>query len=250
MTTLLMTATIAPDAGAALHQQFDPSERLKQYQEALAFYLRAAGQPWKILFVDNSGHSLQALEEVGLKHACADRPLRFLSYKSPIPAAWGKGRGEVELIETALDHFRDDLADDEPVWKVTGRLIVNNFATMVSTQPSGFSLYADCRDVPLIGERLGGNRWMDTKLIAFTPKGYRTLIKQDWPNGLFTLEKLLYERLNPVLRGRSDVFPRFRVQPDFVGTGGGSGKNYRSPGNRTKTALRKAARKIAPWLWL
>ncbi|WP_333816697.1 hypothetical protein [Tabrizicola sp.] len=245
MTALLMTATIAPDAQAAAHSQFDPAERLAQYQAALAHYLRIPAL--KILFVDNSAHPLDALAATARE---AGRPVHFHSYKSPVPPALGKGRGEMELIATALDHFKAEIGEDEPVWKVTGRLIVDNLDALIATQPQGFALYADCRDVPLIGEALGGNQWMDTKLIAFTPKGFRTLIQQDWPDENFTIEKLLYQHLKPVLRDRKDIVPRFRLQPDFIGTSGGSGKNYRSFGNRTKSTVRRAARSVAPWLWL
>lgn len=244
MTALLMTATIAPDERAAAHSQFDPVQRLAEYQAALTHYLSLP--ELKLLFVDNSAHPLDTLEVVARK---AGRAVHFHSYKSAIPPAYGKGRGEMELIATALDHFRDVVGEDEPVWKVTGRLIVDNLAAMIATQPQGFSLYADCRDVPLIGEALGGNQWIDTKLIAFTPKGFRSLIGQDWPDENFTVEKLLYQRLKPVLR-RKDIVPRFRLQPEFTGTSGGSGKNYRSFGNRSKTAIRRAARSVAPWLWL
>lgn len=244
MTALLMTATIAPDAGAAAHTQFDPAQRLAEYQAALSHYLRLPDL--KILFVDNSASPLDTLEALA-RHA--NRPAHFHSYKSPVPAAYGKGKGEMELIATALDHFRDVVAEDEPVWKITGRLIVENLADLIATQPQRYSIYADCRDVPLIGEALGGNQWVDTKLIAFTPNGFRTLIHHDWPDENFTVEKLLYQRLKPVLN-RKDVIPRFRLQPEFTGTSGGSGKNYRSFANRTKSTVRRAARRVAPWLWL
>lgn len=244
MTALLMTATIAPDAQAAAHTQFDPAQRLAEYQTALSHYLRLPDL--KILFVDNSAYPLETLNAVAAK---AGREAHFHSYKSPIPPAYGKGRGEMELIATALDHFRDVVGEDEPVWKVTGRLIVENLADLIATQPQGLSIYADCRDVPLIGEALGGNQWIDTKLIAFTPRAFRSLIHHDWPDENFTVEKVLYQRIKPVLR-RKDITPRFRLQPEFTGTSGGSGKNYRSFGNRTKSTVRRVARRVAPWLWL
>lgn len=247
MTALLMTATIAPDAEAPAHTQFDPAERLAQYQAALSHYLTSSIPDLKILFVDNSASPLDALETVARQ---SGRTAHFYSYKSPVPPAYGKGRGEMELIATALNHFRTEISEDEPVWKITGRLIVENLDALIATQPAGFSLYADCRDVPLIGEALGGNQWIDTKLIAFTPTGFRTLIQHDWPDENFTVEKLLYQRLKPVLHSRKDIVPRFRLQPEFVGTSGGSGKNYRSIGNRTKSTVRRAARSVTPWLWL
>lgn len=250
MTALLLTATIAPAADAANHSQFDPAERLAQYEDALRFYLAAEGPAWKILFVDNSGHPLDTLRAVAAERTDPARPVRFLSYRSEVPAAWGKGRGEVGLIETALNHFRDLLDPDEPVWKITGRLKVLNISRLVTTQPAQFRVYADFRDVPLIGDALGGNRWVDTRLIAFTPEGYRDYILQKWPDARFTVEKRMFQTLRPHLGPGSGIVPRFRVQPRVSGTSGGSGRNYNGTISRAKTALRSSMRLIAPGLWI
>lgn len=250
MTTILLTATIAPSPDAALHVQFNPEERLSQYREALVHVLCQPGPGWQVLFVDNSGYPLDTLRRVAEAHARHDRPVRFLSYRSEIPPAWGKGRGEVALIETALLHFANILPEDAPIWKLTGRLKVRNLGEMVATQPEDYIVYADFRQVPLIGESLGGNNCTDTKLIAFTPLGWRECLKQDWPNRRFTVEKLLFKALAPQLGPGSAIVPRFRVQPRFEGVSGGSGKSYTSGMDRAKTELRALMRRVAPWLWL
>lgn len=85
MTALLMTATIAPDAQAAAHSQFDPAQRLAEYQAALTHYLRLPDV--KILFVDNSAYPLDALKAVADE---SGREVLFHSYKSPIPPPTAK----------------------------------------------------------------------------------------------------------------------------------------------------------------
>lgn len=248
--TLLLTATIAPSVDAAKHTQFDPIERLTQYRDALIHYLKAPGPAWRILFVDNSGHPLDALLDAASAHARPDRPVDFHSYISEVPAAWGKGRGEMTLIEQALAHFADLLAYDRPVWKITGRLKVRNIGRMIETQPSRFKVYADFRSVPLVGNRFFGNHCTDTKLIAFTPEGYDAYIRQAWPDHMFVVEQRLFETLQPYLAQTSDIVPRFLTQPHFEGTSGGSGKNYMAPPERLKTGVRMLGRKAAPWLWI
>jgi hypothetical protein len=250
MTALLLTATVAPGADTPKHTQFDPAERLRQYQEALRFYLTAEGPAWTILFAENSGYPLDTLEAIAAAHARPDRPVHFLGYRSEIPSAWGKGRGEVDLIEKALAHFGDILGDHDPVWKITGRLRVGNIGRMVATQPRDFLVYADFRDVPLVGEMLGGNRWTDTRLIAFTPEGYRTYIARDWPSRSFCVEKKLFRALRPHLDRDPRIVPRFRIQPHFIGASGGSGRSYGSALGRAKTGMRAAMRALAPGLWL
>ena len=250
MTTLLLTATIAPAADAPLHAQFDAGARLAQYAEALAHCLETPGPGWTILFVDNSGHPLDALKSVAARHARPDRPVHFLGYRSEVPAAWGKSRGEMALIETALAHFSAILPPDAPVWKITGRLKVENLGRMVETQPAGFRVYADFRSVPFVGSRFFGNHWTDTKLIAFTPEGYDALIRQDWPDHVFNVEQLLFDTLRPRLGPGSGIVPRFCTQPVFAGTSGATGRDYAAPRERLKTALRRAGRAAAPWLWI
>jgi hypothetical protein len=250
MTALLLTATIAPPVGTPRHVQFDPQERLAQYEASLRFYLSTTGASWKILFVDNSGYPLDPLRTIASENQKPDRSVYFLSYSSEVPAAWGKGRGEIALIETALDHFRDILAPNEPVWKITGRLKVRNIGRMIATQPESFNVYADLRDAPFIGDTFGGNQWADTRLIAFTPKGYDTYIRQAWPNKHINIERQMFKTLRQHVGPGSGVVPRFRTQPRFSGVSGGTGKNYNSPLEHTKTIVRIFTRALFPRLWI
>ncbi len=250
MTAILLTSTIAPKADASKHVLFDVQDRLAQYIAALKYYITASGPGYKILFVDNSGHPVDKLQEVAADNPRADRPVFIFSYDSTVPASWGKGHGEMRLIEEALSHFSSTIDENEKLWKITGRLQVRNLGRMIETAPADFEVYADFRDVPLIGESLGGNQWMDTRIFGFTPKGYDKHIRQNWPEHVFVLEKLLFSQLKPRLQSEPGIVPRFAVQPDINGTSGGSGNDYTSFSYRSKNNLRKLSRMIWPKLWL
>ena len=62
---LLITSTIAPPAQSFLLAVTDAETRLSQYRAALAFYLEqlAAGTFDRIVYMDNSGHPLDALRD-------------------------------------------------------------------------------------------------------------------------------------------------------------------------------------------
>jgi hypothetical protein len=54
------------------------------------------------------------------------------------------------------------------LWKVTGRLRVLNLEKLIATAPERYDFYCDLRSVPLIGERLGGNHWMELRTFSCT----------------------------------------------------------------------------------
>ena len=247
---VLLTATIAP-AGAMPNQgAFDPRARMAQYAAALRHYLTTSGPDWTVLFCENSGQDLAPLREVAAACCRPGRDARFHAYRSPVPPERGKGRSELELIDTAMRVFDDAIGASSLVWKVTGRLRVENLGALVASAPAGTDLYADVRDVPLIGDRLGGNHWIDTRVIAFSKAGHARFLADRWTQSWKTIEKYLYAVVTPNLAPESGIVPRFRVQPIVTGICGGSGSSYGSVGYRAKTALRATTRRVAPGLWL
>ena len=104
--------------------------------------------------------------------------------------------------------------------------------------------------VPFIGERLGGNDWMDTRLFAATDAGYRRYFYGRKEHADFVIEKHFCPILMAARREDRLIFPRFRVQPALKGVSADSQKDYESVEYRAKDALRRAARRFAPVLWL
>jgi hypothetical protein len=247
---LLLTATIAPSRDIPGHTHFDPAARLREYEAGVVHYLTAPGPDWTILFCDNSGHPLDSLRALAARHARPGRAIHFHGYRGEVPPERRKGIAEFELIDTAMRAFAGHVGPTTEIWKVTGRLQVDNMGEMVASAGTPFDVYADVRDVPLIGDRLGGNQWVDTRLFGFSPEGHRRFIRDRWKGDWMNVEKHLYRVLMPELGSDARIIPRFRVQPDIRGVCGGSGSDYDSASYRAKFALRRAARRIAPGLWL
>jgi len=253
MTTrvLLLTGTITPAAGMLNNQRNAAEVRLQDYLDALTFYVDAGkGVFDHILFYENSGSNLSRIEALRLAAEANDMTLDAVTYVSDINPRRGKGVGELDLIDRALDHLRATHGEDCQVWKITGRLIVKNIAKMVRTAPASFDLYCDMRSVPLIGERLGGNDWVDTRLIAFSPRWQERCLKGLHERSGIVMEKHLFNAVKEAEAEDLDIKPRFRAQPRFKGICGGSLKDYESFEYRAKDGLRASMRVIAPGLWI
>lgn len=252
MTVLLLTAHVTPAPDAANHTQFDPAERIADYAGALEFYQSIPPDEVRlILFCENSG---KGAEDVRARLSPAETAPELLmhSYESPVPPRSGKGRGELELIDRGMDILAPLLRPGEAVWKITGRLQVTNIRDLIRTQPDRFALYADFRHVPLIGDSLGGNDWVDMRCFAFTAEGHDRYLKDRWSSAWIGVEKWLYREAVADARGggTGGVVPRLRRQPYLSGTSGGSGADYASLPYRAKDALRTVTRKLLPGLWL
>ena len=250
-TVLLVTSTIMPPATMPHLQLFDAAERRHQYEEALRFHLRAAPEHIRtILYCDNSGAALDSLEAI----AAAENPhgieTRFLSYASPVDPGLGKGRCELELIDRGMERFAASIREGDRIWKITGRLKLVNIAEMLASQPERFTIYADFRKVPLIGNRLGRNHALDTRTIAFSPEGYRRYLQDSWHVAWMSTEAFLFDRLHPALASDPMIVPRLRRQPVLAGVNGASMADYASAGYRARNALRRVTRRFLPGLWL
>ena len=249
MTTILLTSTIAPNAAMPNHKSFDIPTRLSEYKSALTWYLgQAPRSVTRLLFCDNSGHDLSEL----IEHAEAIRPghveVDFYGYTSTVPPTRGKGACEMELVDMAMRVFADRL--DERIWKISGRLQVQNIAEMIETQPEAYDIYADFRDVPFIRHSLGGNQWIDMRAFAFSPHGHAKYLAGEWEHTHSVIEWYLFSKIAPHLDHDRNIFPRLLRQPEFVGVCGGSGKDYRSTSYLAKNMLRRMTRRLAPGLWL
>lgn len=248
---LLMTATIAPPASMPNTARSDPALRRADYETALRHYLSLPkGAPDAIVFAENSGVDLSGLETIAARENPQCRQVVFHSFTSACPPERGKGYAELDILDRAFDEALPKIRDAGAVWKLTGRLIVKNFQALATTTPDPFHVYCDLRAVPLIGESLGGNNWMDTRLFAASVDGYRRYFYGRREEADFVIEKHFCPILMAARREDRLIFPRFRVQPALQGVSADSQKDYESVEYRAKDALRRAARRFAPALWL
>lgn len=163
---LLLTSTIKPNPNQPQLKLTDPQERLGDYRKALNFYSNAIreGVIEGLVFVDNSGFDLKCLSD-----EFPSKNIEWLSFFGlDYPSSYHRGYGEFKLIDYAFENstILNGLNEDDVVWKITGRYIVQNLKSVIKYAPGQFDLYCDIR-----------NNWIDMGIIAWSFKGYENFIK-------------------------------------------------------------------------
>ena len=121
---ILLTACVNP-GGMPFTVLNDTSERLRQYREALDFYLRETTQP--IVFCENT---LCDFSE-DYKEYIASGRLEYITFDgNNFNKSKGKGYGEALIIEEAFC-LSKLLGQCDFVVKITGRLIVKNISQLI-----------------------------------------------------------------------------------------------------------------------
>ena len=122
---LLLTATTNP--GNTINVTVNSTaERRQQYLSALEFYLESKAFK-KVIFAENSGDNLEFLfplkekaEELGIELELLEK---CGSNEWP---AYGKGRGELSIIQQAFQRSQWLQKNNDRVVKITGRYIIKN----------------------------------------------------------------------------------------------------------------------------
>lgn len=242
---LLMTSTIAPSLDTFLLSHSDPTKRLDDYVRALTFYARllSDGLFDRIVFVDNSGHSLKRLIDTATKLSISDK-IEFISYRALVSSTYSRYYLEINLLVEAfaLSQTLKQMPSAR-IWKVTGRYIVRNISTIVATVPQESDLYLNCRNRPV--------KTVDFYLVALTVRGFNAVLRpylqefQTTRNG----EVILRGRLllsYPGIR----IVCRLRHTPRLLGTRGFDGAQYGGLLDSSKFYVRVALNYICPNLWI
>ena len=117
---LLLTGCINPN-GMKMTALSNQEERKKQYVEAIHFYL--SNTRYSVVFSENSGTDISHL----FKKEIQSGRLEYLSFSGNQNKEKGKGYGECEIIQYALNNSKIiHLAKDKRIAKITGRLIIRN----------------------------------------------------------------------------------------------------------------------------
>lgn len=97
----------------------DPEIRIKQYTEAISFYLK--NTDLNIVFVENSNFQINKLEKFNNSNR-----LEILTFKgNNYDPILGKGLGELRCINYAITNSKF-IKDSNFIFKITGRIIINN----------------------------------------------------------------------------------------------------------------------------
>lgn len=122
---ILLTACIDP-RGMSNTYITDIEERKMQYVNALNFYINKTDLD--IVLVENSGNDISSSFEKQIN----ENRLEILTYKSDDANRYrGKGFGEAEIIEYAINHS-DKIIESCTLIKITGRLIVENIKKIIN----------------------------------------------------------------------------------------------------------------------
>lgn len=117
---LLLTGCVNPK-GMAFTTLSNQEERKAQYINAIQYYL--SNTCFKIVFSENSGTDISYLFEDAIESG----RMEYLSFPGNQDKIRGKGYGECEIIEYALNNSKLILSSkDQRIAKITGRLIVRN----------------------------------------------------------------------------------------------------------------------------
>jgi hypothetical protein len=117
---LLLTGCINPN-GMTMTSLSNQEVRMAQYIEAIRFYLSNTKYP--IVFTENSGTDISGI----FSDAIDTCRMEFLTFSGNQNKERGKGYGECEIIQYALDHSKIIRSNhNQRIVKITGRLIVKN----------------------------------------------------------------------------------------------------------------------------
>ncbi len=132
---ILLTACINPN-GMAYTVLQDKDARLRQYREALDWYLNHVKN--KIVFVENTGYNISPYYEYYIEAG----QLEVLTFQgNDFDKKKGKGYGEALIIEYALNNSVFFRCCDVII-KITGRLICGNIMVMVKKYTNKNTIYA------------------------------------------------------------------------------------------------------------
>lgn len=123
---ILMTACVNPPSGATNLKIRDSKTRLKQYKQAMDFWLQSTS--YRVLFVENTLCDFSA----EYKEYIDERRLEYLTFQGEnYDTKLGKGFGEMLILQYAFQHsvFIQEAAY---IAKITGRLTVANVNTLIS----------------------------------------------------------------------------------------------------------------------
>lgn len=239
-----MTATITPENAPELART-DPVARLKDYADALAFYLALIDRPLHgIVFVENSDSDVTTLRQLVAFRGLTDRVEFLCNYGVHRYSEMGRAYGEFKLLDYAMIASRmiRDVDGAHVVWKITGRYIVKNLQSVIASAPIEFDAYIDMKNHPM--------RWADLRLMAWTTKGYESLFRGIADDlGAAIHETVIRDYLPERSKGVRLV-PRFIREPHIYGIRGLDNRNYSKGRNLIKFYVRSVGRELAPWYWI
>lgn len=251
---LLLTASI-DIKGMPRATPLDPKEREADYFNTLKYYMTHHPKVRKIVFVENSGWSLDRVKEV-MKENPHKKEVEFVSLNcNNFPRNFGKGYGEAFLLNQGME--KSDLIQSvSHIAKITGRIRLVNMTRILEEVREYYDFLCDFKDQGWLYQRYIARNstarpHCDTRFFVANRELYKKYLENLVANhkeGGFSIEEKYYGILKKVA-STEKVVVRLPLGPDFRGIAGHfQGKNYESTQERAKWRVRSLARKVTPWL--
>jgi hypothetical protein len=247
---LLMTATITPPLNCPNLKRTNPSVRLNDYCNAFIFYLM---QPIdlinRIIFVENSDTDLTPLRNLAVEIS-HEKSVEFISFPEGncFPVEYGKGYGEILMINYALSHSKI-ICKNDIIWKATGRLILNNIASLIRSSANNFDVYCDLHNSFKMFKL---EAFFDPRFFAFSFDSYEKYFGSYVELLKFQhIENYFYNTIQAELHnGNAKIIPRFKRQPLIKGFAGSLDKDYLTFGKQLQRSTQQLFRTLFPWFWV
>ena len=211
---LLLTGCINPN-GMTMTALSNQEERKRQYVEAIHFYLSNTSYP--IVFSENSGTDISHLFKKEIKSG----RLEYLSFSGNQNKEKGKGYGECEIIQYALNNSKIiHFVKDKRIAKITGRLIIRNINSIVR----GHSILFPQKTVfCAINSNLS---FPDSRFIIAPECFYQTFLKSK--EAINDTQGYFFEHAlcDTIKREKQFPYSPFLLMPQIEGKSGSSGIIY------------------------
>lgn len=225
---ILLTGCIEPN-GMVQTTLNDKEVRKEQYINALNFYLQKTG--YSVVFVDNSNSDIS----YHFKTYIQSGRLEYLSFCGNQRKERGKGYGECEIIQYALDHSKMiKTSKDKRIAKITGRLIVKNINIIIS-------LHTTFSNHETVFFTINSDLSFPDSRLIIAPNNFYSLLlnsKEDIDDSKgYYFEHALID----IFKKHPNIsYSPFYVMPRIEGMSGSTGEIYRNEPNTLSFCIRYA----------
>jgi hypothetical protein len=250
---LTMTACVDPHNGSCPLVRSDPKIRLADYEGALRYWLRYPDErTGKILFIENSGYSLETLREIADRENPLRKTVEFVGLDCNwYPPGGNYGYAEMQMLDLGFQQSKLQKLTTHMI-KVSGRFRFPSLSKLLDRLPQNFDAAVDSRVWRTIVGRYE-HPFVPTQIVLFSHRFYEQHLRHGYrelgKDGMLLIEWLFYEKLIPLL-GTPGILLRFPCNVDPVGFPAHRARSYTHPRQKAVYALRGAARRLFPEWWV
>jgi len=250
---LTMTACVDPSKGDLTLSRADPIVRLTDYENSLRYWLKYAdARIDKILFIENSGYSLDSLKNIADHENPNGKEVEFVGLDCNwYPPGGHYGYAELRMLDLGLEQSRLRRLTTHMI-KTSGRLHFPTLSRLLDRLPPNFEVAADARVRTLLRTK-HERPFITTQIILFSHKFYAQRLQKAYEElsqrGIVFIEHLLYDKLI-ALQGKPEIILRFPCNVDPVGFPAHRTRSYDHPLQKSVYAVRSIVRRVFPSCWI